>query len=157
NIWLKLLSAILDNNRATMKRFAVMFFNVEALWYKPDFIQNTQENVATLLSFAKTLSLEGATDLGAALGQAGQPRRLSAQAPSAWDVLLLSDGAPTWGEGDAFALGKKLAGGRARALYAYQTGLAGTDTGLLENLTRESGGAIFSVVGEAEVAKASTA
>lgn len=159
NVWLKLMQAILDNNRDTMKRFAVVFFNVEALWYRPAFVDNTPDNVAALLTFARGLSLEGATDLGAALGQAARPPWLAAgaSAKDPWDVFLLSDGASTWGEADRFALSRALSAGDARALYAYQTGMAGTDTGLLAHLTRESGGALFSVVGEAEVVKASTA
>jgi hypothetical protein len=161
NVWLKLLKATLDNNRDTLKRFAVAFFNVETLWYKPDFTENTSDAVTELLAFARTLSLEGATDLGAAFSQAAQPPWLTGQSPNAWDVFLLSDGASTWGTADRFALSRKLSGklgaGRARALYAYQTGMSGTDTGILEHVTRESGGALFSVVGEAEVAKASTA
>jgi hypothetical protein len=161
NVWLKLLKATLDNNRDTLKRFAVAFFNIETLWYKPDFTENTSEATADLLTFARTLSLEGATDLGAAFSQAAAPPWLTGQSPSAWDVFLLSDGAATWGSGDRFGLSRKLGGkpgaGRAKALYAYQTGMSGTDTGVLEHVTRESGGAVFSVVSEAEVAKASTA
>ncbi len=157
NVWLSMLQATLENNRDAMKRFAVLFFNVETLWWKPAFLDNTKENVAELLAFARGLALEGATDLGAAFGEAAQPAWLSAQAPSAWDLFLLSDGASTWGEGDRFALGKKATSAHTRALYAYQTGMSGTDTGVLEALTRASGGAVFSVVGESEVAKASTA
>ncbi|MEO7328464.1 MAG: hypothetical protein ABI193_07800, partial [Minicystis sp.] len=159
NVWLSLLEATLENNRDAMKRFAVLFFNVETLWYKPAFLDNTRENVAALLSFARGLALEGATDLGAAFAEAAQPAWLSAsaQAPSAWDTFLLSDGASTWGEGDRFALGKKATSAHTRALYAYQTGMSGTDTTVLEALTRSSGGAVFSVVGASEVAKASTA
>src|SRR5262249_21234713 len=41
NVWLKLLEAILENNRASLKRFAVLFFNVETLWYRPELVENT--------------------------------------------------------------------------------------------------------------------
>jgi hypothetical protein len=157
NVWLSMLAATLENNRDTMKRFAVLFFNVETQWWKPAFVENSKQNVAEMLSFARDLSLEGATDLGAAFGAAAQPGWLDGQAPSAWDLFLLSDGASTWGEGDRFALGKKATSTHTRALYAYQTGMSGTDTGVLEYLTRASGGAVFSVVGESEVAKASVA
>jgi hypothetical protein len=157
NVWLKMLEAILEGNRDVMKRFAVLFFNVETHWYKPAFLDNTKEQVSELMAHARGLSLEGATDLGAAFAEAAQPAWLSGQGPSAWDVFLLSDGASTWGEGDRFALSKKLGGGKARALYAYQTGMSGTDTTVLEHLTRESGGSLFSVVGEAEVPKAAMA
>jgi hypothetical protein len=73
NVWLKLMKSILDENRANLKRFAVLFFNVEALWYRPAFIENTPENVAALMEFAQKLSLEGATDLEGALRQAARP------------------------------------------------------------------------------------
>ncbi|MFP6603434.1 MAG: hypothetical protein VB862_12960, partial [Pirellulaceae bacterium] len=42
-------------------------------------------------------------------------------------------------------------------LFAYRTGMTGTDTRILQHLTRETGGAIFSVVGEAELAVAARA
>jgi len=71
------------------------------------------------------------------------------------DLFLLSDGASTWGEGNLHALGRLLEG--LGPLFAYQTGLAGTDTSALVHLARESGGAVFSVTGESEIAKAATA
>ena len=42
-------------------------------------------------------------------------------------------------------------------LFAYQTGLGGSDPQLLAHLAQETGGAVFAVVGEAEIARASTA
>ncbi|MEO8699038.1 MAG: DUF2135 domain-containing protein [Kofleriaceae bacterium] len=147
NIYLKLLRGVLDNNRDTMKKFNVMFFSVDAHWYRPYAIDNTPQNVDELLTFANTLALEGATDLGAALREAAR------QQPKA-DLFLLSDGAATWGEGNLHALGRLLAG---NTLFAYQTGLAGTDLPALTHLARESGGAVFAVTGESEVVKATTA
>jgi hypothetical protein len=155
NVWLALLRATLDNNRDTMKRFAVMFFDVETRWYKPAFVDNTPAAVEALLAYAKTLALEGATDLGAALTQASKPA-WPAEA-GRWDVFLLSDGAATWGESEPYAISRGLIGGNAGAVFAYQTGLAGTESSLLAHVARESGGAVFSVVGEAEIAAASTA
>jgi hypothetical protein len=73
------------------------------------------------------------------------------------DVFLLSDGAATWGEGDVNALSAALKHRGSGALFAYTTGLAGTDTEALQHLARETGGAVFSVVGEAEVEAASRA
>lgn len=156
NVWLSLLEAILTSNRDTMKRFGVVFFNVAPRWYKPAFLDNTAENVAALMAHARTLSLEGATDLGAALAEAGKPR-WGADPGGRWDVFLLGDGAATWGESDAYAISRSLSGGGAGALFAYRTGLAGTETGTLDHLARESGGAVFSVVGEAEIPAASRA
>ncbi|HEU4732239.1 MAG TPA: DUF2135 domain-containing protein [Kofleriaceae bacterium] len=153
NVWLELLGAILDRNRGALKRFNVLFFSVDAHWYRPGFIDNTPEHVAELLAFAGTLALEGATDLGAALGEASHPAWLTG--PAHHDLFLLSDGAATWGESDLHALGKKLDG--AGSLFAYQTGMTGTDTATLVHLARETGGAVFSVTGEAEITEAATA
>jgi hypothetical protein len=152
NVWLKLLQAILNNNRDTLKTFAVCFFNIEQFWWQERLIANTPENVQALLDFAQQLSLEGATDLKAALNEASQPPWLDNQRD--WDIFLLSDGGITWGEDNLFALSQSLS---AHALFAYNTGLAGTDTRILNHLSRESGGALFSVVGEAEIEKASIA
>jgi tetratricopeptide (TPR) repeat protein len=153
NIWLKLLGAILDGNRGSLKHFNVMFFSVDAHWFKPGFIDNTPEHVAELLAFAGTLALEGATDLGAALAAATHP--IGPPTASRPDLFLLSDGAATWGESDLHTLGKLLDG--AGNLFAYQTGLAGTDTATLVHLARETGGAVFAVTGESEIAAAATA
>jgi hypothetical protein len=156
NVWLKLLEAILENNRGSLKKFAVLFFNVETLWFEPRLLDNTPENVQRLLAFARGLAVEGATDLGAAFAQAARPAWAAAE-EGAWDVFFLSDGASTWGEADRFTLSRILASGHARALYAYQTGLSGTDGDVLAHLARESGGALFSAAGEAEVTRVSTA
>jgi tetratricopeptide (TPR) repeat protein len=153
NIWLKLLGAILEKNRGSLQHFNVVFFSVDAHWWKPGFVDNTPEHVAELLAFAGTLALEGATDLGAALGEAIHPAWQ--KTATRHDLFLLSDGAATWGESDLHALGRTLDG--AGSLFAYQTGLAGTDTATLVHLARESGGAVFAVTGESEIASAATA
>ena len=158
NVWLKLLRAVLEQNRDSLRRFDVLFFGVDAHWYGNGYVENTPENVEALLAFANTLGLEGATDLGAALAEAARPAWLTATAaPARHDVFLLSDGAATWGEGNLHAIGRRIAGGIAGPLFAYQTGMAGTDVAALAHLTRETGGALFSVTGEAEVARAATA
>jgi tetratricopeptide (TPR) repeat protein len=156
NVWLKLLQAILNNNRDTIKEFAICFFNIEQFWWQERFIANTPENVQTLLEFAQQLSLEGATDLKAALNEASQPSWLGSSQKSK-DIFLLSDGSITWGDDNPYALSQTLASGQTNALFAYNTGLAGTDTRILNHLSRETGGAVFSVVGEAEIEKASIA
>ncbi|MDC0742430.1 DUF2135 domain-containing protein [Polyangium mundeleinium] len=152
NVWLKLLDALLANNEDTIKHYNVLFFNIEQTLWKPRFVTNDAASRRELQTFAQGLALEGATDLGAALGRA-------ATAPGApqFDVFLLSDGAATWGEPDAQMITRRLQKTPVRSIYAYQTGLAGTDVDALTLLTRETGGALFSVTGDAEVAKASTA
>jgi len=160
NVWLKLMKAILDSNRDTMKHFAVLFFNVEAhLWNPtPKFAANTPENVKAVLEYADGLALEGATDLALAMREAARPSGLVwKDTPAQYDVFLLSDGSSTWGEADPAVLAKLARSGFAGSLFAYTTGFAGTDTRVLQHLARETGGAVFSVTGEAEVAAASRA
>lgn len=158
NVWLKLLSAVLENNRDTIKRFNVAFFNIEQAYYKDTFVENNEKNVADLLAFANTLTLEGATDIAAALRAAAKaPGAGQPAGPARWDVFLLSDGSSTWGETDLFALTRALAQSPISGVYAYQTGMSGTDTEALSLLARETGGAVFSVTGDAEVKAASTA
>lgn len=153
-IWLKMLEKILDKNRDSIKKFAVLFFDVQGTWYKNDFIDNNADEVSRLIAHANTLSLEGATDVAAALAQAAKPSWLGPNAPR-FDLFLLSDGAPTWGESDLYAISNAI--GKGHALFAYQTGFSGTDVGMLNHLARETGGAVFSVVGEAEVEQAALA
>ncbi len=155
NVFLKLLKATLNNNRDTMKKFNVAFFNVATSWFKDGWVDNTQENVDALMSYASALSLEGATDLASAFAQAETPSWRAGE--GGWDLFLLSDGAATWGESDRNAMAHVLNTSRRGPLFAYNTGLAGTDSAALAFLTRETGGALFSVVGESEIAAASTA
>lgn len=159
-LWLKLMQEILERNRGTLREFAVLFFDVQTRWWRPQFVPNTREAVADLVAHADGLALEGATDLGAALAEGAAPSWDNPAAGAAavrHDVFLLSDGAATWGAADLAELDANLARGRAAALWAYRTGLAGTAAATLEHLVRESGGAVFSVVGDAEVASAATA
>jgi len=158
NIWLKLLEAILSKNQDVLTHFSVCFFNIENFWWREKFVSNTAENVQSLMQFAKGLSLEGATDVGAALREASRPVWLSnQQSQTRWDVFLLSDGSATWGQSELFAISQPIKTGGINALFAYQTGLAGTDTRALNHLARESGGAVFTVVSEDEVLQASRA
>jgi hypothetical protein len=151
-VFLKLMRGVLDKNRGSLKRFAVMFFSVDTQWYQPHFIDNTPANVDALLVYANMLALEGATDLGAALAEAAHPA--FAQDSDRYDVFLLSDGAATWGEANVNAIARAFGNGHAGSLFAYQTGMAGTDLATLSQLARETGGAVFSVTGEADIDKA---
>ena len=158
NVWLALARALLDRNHDTLRSFAVLFFNVETFWWREAWSPNTPENVATMLSAAHALALEGATDLGAALREAARPRWLATVAnESPWDLFLLSDGAATWGESDAAAMTAQLGKSKVAGLFAYNTGMVGSDPQTLGELARASGGALFSVVGEGEIAKAARA
>jgi autotransporter-associated beta strand protein len=179
-LWTKLLRATLEKNRDQIKEFAVLFFNVESFWWQEKFVANTPENVDALMSYTDSLALEGATDLGRALQEAAAPkwRRVGRGSPSdrsptnvAPDLFLLSDGAATWGE-DRWPLmassvcstgfsrnpeSQPPKGGTTSALFAYRTGLAGGDPRFLAYLAQQTGGAVFSLVGEAEIATAAVA
>ena len=180
-LWTKLLRATLENNRDSIREFAVVFFNVETFWWQEKFVANTPENVDALMNYADGLALEGATDLGRALKEAASPAWLKAGHGSGPppDLFLLSDGAATWGE-DRWPLlaarphrqaplpekgeGREVCtrsgpseGLTLHALFAYRTGLAGGDPRLLAYLAEQTGGAVFSLVGEAEIASASVA
>ncbi len=157
NIYEKLVGATLENNRGTLKRFAVLFFDVAPRWYKPAFIDNTKENADALVATMDKALLEGATDLGAALRESAQPGWLAEEKSMHWDTFLLSDGSPTWGESDEHAISHAIAAAHRGALFAYNTGIAGTDTQMLGGVARATGGAVFSVTGDAEVPAASTA
>ncbi len=152
NIFLELMTRILEANRAVLPSFGVIFFNVEAYRWKPSLVANTPEAVGELARYAQTLALEGASDLSGALGEAGAFLEESGGALET-DLFLLSDGAVTWGEGDEHALAAQVPG----PLFAFNTGLGGTDLEVLSALARESGGAVFSVVGQAEVEGAAMA
>lgn len=154
NTQLAVLEALLNNNRPDLAEFAVLFFNVEAFWFKPGFTKNTPENVTALKTFAGNLALEGASDLGLALRTAAKPDWAKARL-SGVDLFLMSDAAATWGESESWALSSAIEG--VGPLFSYRTGLTGENSRTLEHLARESGGSVFSVVGEAEVKAASTA
>lgn len=150
NVWLALAKALLNNNRTKIKRFNVLMFNVEAFWWKTAYVENTAENVIAFLDYANTLALEGASDLGLALSEISTKTQGNAA-----NIFLLSDGAVTWGEGDDYELANKM--NKEDVLFAFNTGMSGTSVQKLNHLTRASGGALFSVTGEEEVAKVSQA
>ncbi|HUG66100.1 MAG TPA: DUF2135 domain-containing protein, partial [Pirellulaceae bacterium] len=162
NVWLNLLESVLTKNRETMKHFSVLFFSIDSHWWKEADVDNTPENVDALLAHCHSLSLEGATDLRQALREAAAPSWTktsevseTSEVSTPRDLFLLSDGAVTWGEMNVHQLSKSLAAGQT--LFAYKTGMAGTSTATLEHLARETGGAVFSIVNEDEVAAAATA
>ncbi|MGB0522650.1 MAG: hypothetical protein ACPGJS_06805 [Flammeovirgaceae bacterium] len=150
NVWLKLAEALLANNRQQIKTFNVLCFNIESRWWKPSPVANSAANLQEFLAYANTLALEGATDLHSALSIISQ-----STVNQASNIFLLSDGADTWGEGDSYAMVSRM--NSADRLFAFNTGMSGTSLDKLNHLTRASGGALFSVTGEDEIAPASTA
>lgn len=154
-IWLDLMTSVLTSNPASIDEFSVLFFDVTPRWWRTESTLNTESAVRELRQYAESLSLEGASDIGAALRAAAN---LPWRGPSKqWDTFLLSDGAATWGEADMLALAGELQDLGGGAVFAYSTGQAGTDRNALEQLTRETGGALFSVAGPGAVPAAATA
>jgi hypothetical protein len=149
NIWLKTAEALLENNRDVIENFTVLFFNIESFWWKNELVANTSANCRKFLNFANNLTIEGATDLGLALEKASKINNLPKT------LFLLSDASITWGEKDAYTISKKL--NPNDRIFAFKTGLEETDNQLLEHLTRESGGAVFTISGEDEIAEVSQA
>jgi hypothetical protein len=153
-IWMRLLPAILEQSRDTIKRFAVLFFSVDSHWWQTDMVRNRAGNVEQLLHDSEDLLLEGASDLAAALSEAGRPGPEGLAAGSRpRTIFLLSDGHATWGERDLARAAARL----DAPIFAYRTGLAGTDTSSLAAVARASGGAVFSVIGDSEISSAAIA
>lgn len=153
-IWRRMMKAILEND-ADIERFAVMTFSVGTQWWREELVPNTAANREAMMRFTDGLALEGATDVGAALAEAGHPDWLREQLD--YDTFLLSDGAATWGEDDALAVAARWRKSSPGAVFAYNTGIEGGAPEFLAALTRDTGGALFSVVGDSEVAAASVA
>lgn len=156
NVWLNLLESTLNNNRDSLKEFGVLFFNVDQHFWKNKYVANTPENVAELKTMLESLALEGATDLCGAV-QSVAKADWTGDKDNRPDLFLLSDGAATWGETDLRLINQVLQQPQLGSLFAYQTGLSGTSISGLRFLAGQSGGAVFSVATEDEVATASTA
>ncbi len=147
--WLDLTSAVLQENRREVREFAVVFFDIEARWWREEFVANTPANVAALLADARSLVPEGASNVGGALDAATRPSW--SDLPPEWNIFLLSDGAATWGETDPAALARRLRGRAKSPLFAYQTPGAGANPWLLQQLAESTGGAVFSMSRPSEV------
>ncbi len=161
NVWLQLLETTLNSNRDSIQQFGVLCFNIESHWWKGNNrIDNTPENVKALMRDCHNLALEGATDLRQALEEAITPVTIvteEEESAGPVDIFLLSDGAVTWGDTDLQQMASLLKRDQVGSIFAYTTGMSGTATNVLDYLARETGGAVFSVLNEADVAKAATA
>lgn len=158
NVWLKLLQATLENNRDSLKQFNVLWFGVDGHFFKEAWVENNSENVRQLMERCGEVTLEGATDIYGAIEKIKNAPWLNDGGESnsiAPDLFLLSDGAATWGETNLRLIGSSLAAKSLGSLFAYQTGLTGTAIASLRFLTDQTGGAVFSVVNESEIAMAS--
>lgn len=149
----QLMEAILRLNRATIKEFAVLFFNIEQYWLRKSFLKNNSESVQQLMKTLNRTVLEGATDLHSALKEAHNAPWLKAQG-SHHCYFLLSDGSANWGEQRPSDL---LSTVEKQPIYCYQFGFAGTHKDILEALAAQSGGSLFSAYNNQEIESAATA
>jgi hypothetical protein len=156
NVWQKMLRQTLTQNRDSMKRFAVMIFNVESYFWRDGYVENTAANVDQLIADCEQLALEGATDLYGCVDLLASTEWVTANENKP-DLFLLSDGAATWGETNLRQVQSRYSQAEVGSLFAYQTGLTGTAISGLRFLADQSGGAVFSVASEAEVDRAATA
>ncbi len=156
NVWLNLLEQTLNNNRDSMKEFAVLFFDIDSHFWKEGYTPNTPENVTAIRQKMETLALEGATNLYRAIDAVAEAKWITADSQKP-DIFLLSDGAATWGETSLPLMERLLQGPKIGSLFAYQTGLTGTSVRSLRFLAGQTGGAVFSVTSDQEIASASTA
>ncbi|NDV97329.1 VWA domain-containing protein [Dysgonomonas sp. 521] len=147
NVWLKLMNEILNNNKDIIKRFAVLTFNIENRWYARHFQNNNYFNVSRFFEYANALALEGATDLASALNEASNPAWIKKDKRPK-HIFLMSDADCNWGETNMHKL-KSLINEGDR-IHTYKTGLSGTNSAVLNYLSKVSGGFAFTVTGEEE-------
>lgn len=152
NVWLKLAEQILANNEASIKRFAVNYFNIDNHWWKQKWVANTSTNRNAFVNYTNETVLVGATNLKHALKESSQPEWETAHQNKL--VFLLSDGASTWGDQNNYAISSAVHEGDK--VFAFTTGMSGTAVNILEQLCRETNGAVYSVNGEDDIVEAST-
>ena len=150
NVWLKLIDEILDQNRDVIKQFAVLTFGIHQKWYATHYQKNSYYNKEQFLNYANTLSLEGATNLASALKEGASPAWAKKNASKPKHIFLMSDADCNWGETNMHAFRKLFNDGDR--IHTYKTGLSGTNTAILNYLSRMSGGFAFTVTGEEEAA-----
>lgn len=148
NVWLKLIDEVLDKNRDIIKRFAVVSFSIDEKWYTNYYQKNNFYNKERFLEYANTLSLEGATDLALALQKASHPSWLKNGKNRAKHIFLMSDGDCNWGETNMYKFASMLYPGDR--VHTYKTGLSGTNTAVLNYISRQTSGYAFTVTGEEE-------
>lgn len=167
-VWLRLLEATLERNRGSLRRFAVLFFDIEQRWWRPGYSDNTPETVAALLADSRRLVLEGATDVHRAIDEAARPEwrngSPAADKSARPELFVLSDGAATWGETDGHWVDGTAAvlAESTGPVFAYHLGESvpnggPTSDSPLGRLCAATGGAVFSVTSADEVSQAATA
>ncbi len=151
---LKALQAILEQNQSRIREFTVVFYNIDAHYWKKSFVANNRENRRALKDYADRLALEGASDLGNALQLLLHDK---AGHTDTADLFLLTPGAVTWGETRANALARLLKRSFHNRLFVYSTGASARSNSLLSLLAHTTGGAVFSIDDENRIDTAAKA
>jgi hypothetical protein len=155
HIYLKILENILRNNKSTIKQFAVILFNVETGWWRTHYSSNNDFNIGSFMEYADKLNLVGATDLAQAFREATSPAWNDNFSNEEKSFFLLSDGDISWGDNNLYQLSALL--NKKDRVFAFNTGISGTDLRVLSHFCRQTNGAMFTVLNEDEVEKAATA
>jgi Mg-chelatase subunit ChlD len=156
HLWVKLVNEILSANNEEIKEFAVLSFSTHPHWWRESFVANTAINRKKIINHLNQLILEGATDLSTALNQAASPdwfvsnndQLKSEHSNTPFDLFLLSDGAVTWGERDAFFISESVKQANKKhqllnQIFTYRFGQSGENKSLLNHLIREIGGGSY--------------
>jgi Ca-activated chloride channel family protein len=130
-------------------RFGVVLFNDEVRTWKAELVPASAANVAAALDCVRASYLAGGSDLAAGVAAGAELLGAAPRAGADLDLVLLTDGRPTWGEVAQKPLGMKIlaavAAVRGARLFALGIGEDGDDL-LLASLTSPSGGAYTRLV-----------
>ncbi len=151
-----LLQALLQNDES-ISEYAVMLFDVRARWlHRLAYRRNTPRARAQTLAELRKVYFEGATNVGAAIGELEHQRSwlLSGQRPT---VFLLSDAAITWGPESSDQILAQNPVLQEVRLMAYRFDAEASHGELLSRLSQAGGGRVISVSAGTEVKAASQA
>ncbi|VAW77642.1 hypothetical protein MNBD_GAMMA12-983 [hydrothermal vent metagenome] len=151
---LKLMNQILATNQKNIKKFAVLFFNARSFWWRKTYSENNSKQRQTLLQYANTLSLQGASDIDLALNMATKQPLIDTTTAN---LYLISDGSTNWGETRLNAIARKFKHNFKNKLFAYSTATTGVNATLLSRLSSISNGAYYTVNNDKAISKAAIA
>lgn len=109
---------------------------------------NNDFTLTRLNEYVNTLALEGATDLASALKEASSPSWIKQGKNKPKHIFLMSDADYNWGESNMHMFESLISQGDR--IHTYKTGLSGTNSAVLNYLSKISGGFAFTVTGEEE-------
>ncbi len=125
-------------------RFGVVLFNDETRAWKPTLVPARSANVGAALEFVRKSYLAGGSDLAAGVAAGAALLGAAPRAGADLDIVVITDGRPTWGEIQDRPLGTRVAGSLAAVkgarLHVLGVGEDGDDL-LLASLAAPSGGA----------------